>query len=353
MDKMTHTKFNFNNFLLAVSDGIDNIVDKNTSDIDYSSKRVGYIALKIASFNDFSKENLSDILSYIILSKQTIDDDTFKSFPFIDFEIFDNELVQQIISLSQKVEMSMDIENGFVVNKAFIIKNIEESEVDEVIKENFLYLAEMESFWLDLVSDRLPFFILDMLDDTTIEISFDRLLLIAKEISKIVYGYTNRIFKDELVVILEKMCKVYNFDNKDTSRVLLSGYLCDIGLLKIPQNIFLKKDTLTELEYDIVKSAPYFTKQILSTIFGFDDIAKLASNYCERIDGSGYPYQIAGNELSLKDRLLAVCYLYQTLQEERNCRESYEKEEIFKIIYEEVLAGRVDSSIVKDLRAIV
>jgi HD-GYP domain-containing protein (c-di-GMP phosphodiesterase class II) len=353
MDKMTHTKFNLNNFLLAISGSIDNVTEKNKNSIPYSSQIASFIALKIASFNDFTKENLSDILSYIILSKHNIEGDKLDKFPFIDIEIVKNELFQQILSLSQRVEMNIDIKNGFVVNKAFIIKNIEELEIDEVIKENFFYLAEMESFWLDLVSERLPFFILDILEDTTIEISFDGLLLIAKEISKIVYHYTNRIFRDELVTVLEKMCKVYNFDNKDTSRVLLSGYLCDIGLLKLPQDVFLKKERLNDLEYDIVKSAPYFTKQILSMIFGFDDIAKLASNYCERVDGSGYPYQVAGNELSLKDRLLAISYLYQALYEDRSYRKNYTKDEIFKILEEDAILGKLDVSIVQDLKAIV
>lgn len=352
MDKMTHTKFNLNNFLLAISGSIDNVVEKNKNSIPYSSQRVSFTALKIASFNDFTKENLSDMLSYIILSKQSIKDDRLKSFPFIDFEITTNELFQQIIVLSQRVEMNIDIKNGFVINKALILKDIEELEIDEVIKENFFYLAELESFWLDLVSERLPFFILDMLEDTTIEISYEQLLLIGEVVSEIIYHYTHRVFTNDLRDILLKMCKVYNFDNKDTSRVLLSGYLCDIGLLKIPHDIFLKKERLNDLEYDIVKSAPYFTKQILSMIFGFDDIAKLASNYCERVDGSGYPYQIAGNELSLKDRLLAISYLYQALQEERSYRGSYEKEEIFKIIEEEVLENRIDFSIAQDLKTI-
>lgn len=353
MDKMTHTKFNLNNFLLAISDGVDNVIERNKSGTPYSSQRVSFIALKIASFNDFTKENLSDMLSFIVLSKHNIEGDKLEQFPFIDFEIVKNELFQQIITLSQRVEMSIAIENGFVVNKAFIIKNIEELEIDEVIKENFFYLAEMESFWLDLVSERIPFFILDMLEDTTIEIPYERLLLIGEVVSEIIYRYTHRVFTNNLRDILLKMCKVYNFDNKDTSRVLLSGYLCNVGLLKIPQNIFLKKEILNDLEYDIIKSAPYFTKQILTMIFGFDDIAKLASNYCEKIDGSGYPYQIGGNELSLKDRLLSIIYLYQVLSEERSYRISYTKDEIFKILEEDVTLAKLDASIVQDLKLIV
>jgi len=353
MDKMTHTKFNLNNFVLAISNGIDCAIEKNRNGVFYSSQRVAFIALKIASFNEFTKSNLSDILSFIILSKHNIEDAELKNFPFLDFKIFNNEVFQQILRVSEEVENNIDIENGFVVNKAFIVGKIEELIVDEVIKENFFYLGEMESFWLDLTSQRLPFFILDMLEDTTIEIEYEKLLLIAKEVSKIVYKYSHRKFNTQLYDNLSTMCKLYNFDNKDTSRILLSSYLYNIGLLKVPQKILLKNSTLDELEYDRIKAAPYYSREILSMIFGFDDIAKLASNYSERIDGSGYPYGISGNELTLKDRLLSTICIYQALSEERSYRDSFEKEEKFKILEDEQKEGTLDSSMVADLRAIL
>jgi HD-GYP domain-containing protein (c-di-GMP phosphodiesterase class II) len=250
------------------------------------------------------------------------------------------------------VENNLDIKNSFVVNKSDVLNMVEELELDEIIKENFLYLGEVESFWLDLVSLRLPFFILDMLEDSTIEIEYEKLLLIAKEVSEIIYKYSHRTFNTNLVENLSTMCKIYNFDNKDTSRVILSGYLCNIGLLKIPQTLLLKSDRLDELEYEIIKSAPYYTKEILSMIFGFDDITKLASNYCEKLDGSGYPYHLGGNELSLKDRLLIILYLYQSLSEARSYRKAFSTNDIFKILEDEVILGRIDSSVVNDLKAI-
>jgi HD-GYP domain-containing protein (c-di-GMP phosphodiesterase class II) len=353
MDKMTHAKFNFNNFLLAISSGIDNAIEKNKNNIQYSSLRVVYIALKIASFNDFSKQDLSDIMSFIILSKHDIDTETLKQFPFINFAIFENNTLQNILHLCDAVENNIEINNNFVVNKSEIISLIEALVCDEVIQENFLYLAENESFWLDVASlQRLPFFILDMLEDTTLEIEYEKLLLIGKTIEQIVYKYANRTSKYSISKLLTAMATLYNFDNKDSSRFILSGYLHLIGLLKIPKGTIIKKDLLTPLEYDTIKSVPYYSKEILSMIFGFDDITKLVATYYEKLDGSGYPYHVEGNELSLKERVCGILCIYQAMSEERPYREALSQNEIFKILEEEGKGGRLDISVIKDLKTI-
>ncbi len=354
MDKMTHAKFNFNNFLLAISSGIDNAIEKNKHNIPYSSLRVAYIALKIASFNDFSKQDLSDITSYIILSKHHLDTRILKQFPFINFAIFENDTLHNILHLCDAVENHLEMKNNFVVNKSEIISLAESLLLDEVIQENFLYLAENESFWLDLASlQRLPFFILDMLEDTTLELEYDKLLLIGKTIEQIIYKYANRTSKHSINELLSVMAKLYNFDNKDTSRFILSGYLHRIGLLKIPKEIITKRDSLTPLEYDTIKSVPYYSKEILSMIFGFDDIAKLVATYYEKLDGSGYPYHIEGNELSLKERVCAVLCIYQAMSEMRPYRETLSQNEIFKILEEDGKGRRLDISVIKDLKTII
>ncbi|MBI3873651.1 MAG: hypothetical protein HY307_01325 [Arcobacter sp.] len=201
---------------------------------------------------------------------------------------------------------------------------MENLELDEDIKENFFFLSEKESFWFDLTNTyRLPFFILDMLCDTTLEISYESLIGIAKNISTIVYEYCDFVDGDFIEDALNKMCKLYNFDEKDTSRMILSGYLSNIGLLKIPQHIVQKPQQLTSLEYEIIKSAPYHTKQILLAVFGFDDIVKLASSIYERIDGSGYPYKLDGSELGLKNRVLSVVFIAKALGENRKYRKAF------------------------------
>lgn len=349
MDKMTHTKFNLNNFLLALSEPLDSCIEKNRYQTPFSSKRVAFIALKIASFNDFSKANLSDLLSFSILFNHNLEKSSLELFPFNDVTILENKTFKDILHLSYTIESMIKLEDERIVNKKEIIDTTENMEFDEIIKENFLYLADNYSFWFDLSDGyRLPFFILDLLDDETVEISYERLISICKIIYDISYRYANRSYDVDISFYLKTMCQLYNFDLKDTSRMILSGYLYTIGLCQIPQYIFQKKDSLSDEEYEIIVSIPYQTKKILSFIYGFDDIAKLASSYAEKIDGSGYPYRLEGSELTLKNRVLAIVSLYQALREERAYRKSLSKDESLKELILLGDKGNLDQSIIKD-----
>lgn len=348
MDKMTHAKFNLDNFLLSFSSTLDNAVEKNRFGVAHDSLRTVYIALKIGEFNEFSKENLSDILGYSIMKKHFSKDEIFNQLPLKDKTIFQNKLLEDILLLSSEVENNISVSNQFVINKSYLIECVEKLAIDEIVKENFFYLADMESFWLDLLSSRLPFFILDLLDDNTLEISYEDLLKIAQMISKIVYKYTNRTYNQRIIETLGVMAKVYLFDSKDSARILLCGYLYNIGILKIPQELFLKVGTLDEVEYDMIKSIPYFTKETLSMVYGFDDVAKLTATFQERIDGSGYPYHVEGNDLALKDRLLAIAIFDQALSEERSYRKAFNEKERCDLLLKKAKDGQLDISIVKD-----
>jgi HD-GYP domain-containing protein (c-di-GMP phosphodiesterase class II) len=354
MDKMTHTKFNLNNFLMALSPALDKKIQLTKE--HYSSKRIAFIALKIASFNDISAKTLSDMFSYIVLSKHKEAISHLSSIPFNDFSLLQSQTIQDIFKLALTVENNLKIENKFIINKQEIITSIEREEaIDEIIKENFFYLADNVSFWLDLMQeDRLGYHIFNMLDDFTIEYEYIELLKFTKIFYDMVYSYTNHSYNNS--TISDKIalaCQHYNFDNKDTARMILSGYLHNIGLLHIPHELFTKENNLSEVEYQIIQSAPYFTKYVLEQIFGFDDIAKFASATNESLDGSGYPYNLEGHELSLKHRIMNILYIYQALSEDRSYRKGLNKEDTFEVLESLAQKQKIDASVLKDIKSFI
>ncbi len=348
MDKMTHVKFNMDNFALSLGSSLDNEVGKNRSNTKFSSQRASFVALKIGEFNEFSKATLSDMMIYLTFMNHFTNEELIEILPFQDSTIFGDQNVVDIIRLVEVVEEYIQLDGLFTLNRDEIIRVVEELHINEIIKENFFYLADMESFWCDLSSPRLPFLILDMLEDNTIEISYDHLLSIVELVSKIIYRYTHREFNKKIIDRIKVMSAFYAFDSKDTYRLMMCGYLYNIGALKIPQIIFQKESTLDEVESQIVKAIPYYTKEIISMVYGFDDIAKLASTYQESLNGSGYPFCLEGNELALKDRVLAVVILDQVLSEERTYRKDFDLDERIEILHNQVENGRLDESVVKD-----
>lgn len=353
MDKMTHTRFNLNNFLLSVSQAIDNTVKANKFKTPHSSQRIGYIALNIGIFNNFSELELADILTFALLEKLGIKSEDIDFFPFSNKLIFENQLFSQLMILANEVEKNLNIKDGYIINQDHVVESIEYLNINEVLKENFFFLCEKESFWLDLTNEiRLPFLMLDMICDTTLEVSYSNLIGIAKVIYDISNKYANKNYEHTIDKNIVKMCKFYGFDEKDSSRMILSGYFHNIGYLKIPQNILLKEFKFTKEDEQAIKSIPYHTKQILSMIFGFEDIVKLASSVYEKIDGNGYPYKLSGSDLGLKNRILSLAVAIQDFSEDKYQNKLFAKKDIHDELKNMVKIGWLDASIVKDFMSI-
>lgn len=334
MDKMTHVKFNLNNFLFALSDAIDNTSNRSKN----SSKRVSYIALKIAKLNMIDEDIISDLLSYCLICDNQYLLKSTTQIPFNKQENILHEDFINIVKIAQFVNDSIKIDT-FITNKTKVIQALEDDEtLDEIYKENLLYLMEFEYFWLDLSNDEsLSFKILDMINDFTIEYSYEGLSQLSKLFYELYYQYTNNTYTQEIGIKAIKAANFYNFDQKDSARFQIASYLSYLGFL------VLQKE-LTDN-----KASSYFTKEIISKMFGFDDIAKLASSVDENIDGSGYPYKLAGNELSLKFRILTMIYRYQNLED----TQKYNKDEIINILDKEAQKGLLDKSVLKDIDALM
>ena len=340
MDKMTHTKFNLNNFLMSLSSSLDNTISNNKHNIKYSSKRLAYIAVNIASKQNLQAIDISDIFSYSIIYANKIASTNLKNFPFNNLSILENKEISTIVKIAYEIEQSLDIQNNIIVNKEDIIKSFSSTYTDE--------LFNTINFWFDLTSTyQLPFFIFNHIHDFTQEIHFDKLILLTNTINDIIYNYANRTYLNPINKKCKLICDFYGLDAKDTARMIISSNLINIGLLHIPLNILKKDSKLSASEYDIMKSAPYHTNSVLSQVFGFDDIAFLASSAYEKLDGSGYPLKLEANKLSLKNRIICILFIYQALSEKRSYRDAYLKDEIINILKKE--DGKLDTSLFSDI----
>jgi len=350
MDKMTHVKFNFNNFLMGISGALNNIEDNNRFDVSYESKRVAYIALKLTNYMNFEPEHFSDMFSYSVLYLFVHDKSDLERLPFIDSNIYTNESYEEIIQLAIEIEKNLEVKNNFIMNKS-LIKDIVlgNKSYSDSLKESFDDLSTDMTFWLDLMQDcQLPFFIYNFLQDFTIEISYEKLIELSEVINKIVYNYTDNQNASTIGIKCKSICEVYSMDDKDTSRMVLASNFHSLGKLFVSKEVFLKNTKLNDIEYDSIKSIPYFTASILKQIFGFDDIAKLCSTYAEKLDGSGYPYELEASYLSLKDRILSILVIYQALVEQRVYRKKYTHNEAIQILRDEAKLGKIDKTIVED-----
>ena len=93
-------------------------------------------------------------------------------------------------------------------------------------------------------------------------------------------------------------------------RLYLAGLLHDVGKIFVPGDILTKKTPLTEGEMDIIKKHPLHSYNIVKAFTHeykiLAGIENIILHHHERYDGTGYPDGLAGEEIPLKSRILAI-----------------------------------------------
>jgi putative nucleotidyltransferase with HDIG domain len=126
------------------------------------------------------------------------------------------------------------------------------------------------------------------------------------------------------------------FDTAQLRVLRRAGLLHDIGKLAISSRILDKPGKLTDEEFRVIQSHPVHTLAILERAPCFAELAQLAANHHEKLDGSGYPRGLAAPELDTPMRVLAVADVYEALTAQRPYREALTPHAAFEIIDRDV-----------------
>jgi HD-GYP domain-containing protein (c-di-GMP phosphodiesterase class II) len=97
----------------------------------------------------------------------------------------------------------------------------------------------------------------------------------------------------------------------------LAALLHDIGMLKLPDAVYLKEDDLTDKEFQLVRANTTLGYKILKGFSVSEEIALAAEEHHERLDGSGYPKALSGDKISFYSRIVAVVCSYDAITSKR------------------------------------
>jgi HD-GYP domain-containing protein (c-di-GMP phosphodiesterase class II) len=137
---------------------------------------------------------------------------------------------------------------------------------------------------------------------------------------------------DRACVIVMSLATACGEDAGTLRGLRRAALLHDIGKLAVSNRILDKPGPLTRDEFARVKEHPLVTERIMARVPGCEDMARVASAHHERLNGGGYPRGLAGAELTMPMRLLAVADVYEALTSERPYRRALSSERALEII---------------------
>ncbi|MCL2060933.1 MAG: HD domain-containing protein, partial [Oscillospiraceae bacterium] len=124
----------------------------------------------------------------------------------------------------------------------------------------------------------------------------------------------------------------------DHDTIIKAVPLHDIGKISIPDSILLKPGPLTKEEFEIIKTHAAIGSEIVKTMLDEDDTQYL--KYCydicryhhERWDSMGYPDGLAGEDIPLSARILAIVDVYDALVSTRTYKPPFPHDTAMEII---------------------
>ncbi|HEX3016100.1 MAG TPA: HD-GYP domain-containing protein, partial [Desulfobacteria bacterium] len=151
---------------------------------------------------------------------------------------------------------------------------------------------------------------------------------------------------------VEKIARKLGLTPQDLELVREAALLHDIGKIGVPENVLNKPGKLNSDEYEMIKRHSEIGAEIIHSIYFLEEVAEIIRYHHERVDGSGYPKGMVGEEIPLTARILAVADVYDALTTDRPYRKAMSPQQAKAILVAE--AGKnFDPAVVKALCAVI
>jgi putative nucleotidyltransferase with HDIG domain len=159
-------------------------------------------------------------------------------------------------------------------------------------------------------------------------------------------GHSERVTRLALAIGQE-----LGLSKKKLDRLHRGGLLHDIGKIGITRKILNKRSRLTPRELKVMQNHTTLGADILSPIPQYADVVPIVLHHHERLDGTGYPHQLAGKDIPFLARVLAVADVYDALRTERPYRPALSERAVMREI-RKMTGGHLDSTVVEAFMAV-
>jgi putative two-component system response regulator len=134
----------------------------------------------------------------------------------------------------------------------------------------------------------------------------------------------------------------------------IGGALHDIGKIGVPKSVLNKQGKLEPDEWEAMKKHPEFGYNICYPLRkNLKQALDVIRHHHEKMDGSGYPDGLKGDEISMPSRIMTVADIYDALTTNRPYRKAMPQDKAISILQEEVDQGKLDGTVVSCLIELV
>jgi putative two-component system response regulator len=140
--------------------------------------------------------------------------------------------------------------------------------------------------------------------------------------------------------------RILGLSDSDLHALRRGGVLHDIGKLGIPDSILLKRESLTEQEWAMMRTHTLIGGHLCEGLSSMRRVLPIIRHHHERWDGSGYPDGLAGEQIPYLARVFQILDIYDALASERPYKGSLSTEEIIAMFEEETQNGWRDPVLV-------
>jgi HD-GYP domain-containing protein (c-di-GMP phosphodiesterase class II) len=138
---------------------------------------------------------------------------------------------------------------------------------------------------------------------------------------------------DRVSQIAARLGRKLGLSSKEVNDLRVAGLLHDVGKIGIRDDILTKPEKLTAEEFEHIQQHPVIGDRIVSTIRYLAHLRPGVRNHHERYDGRGYPDQLAGEDIPLMARILAVADSVDAMMSPRCYRKALTPPQIDQILH--------------------
>jgi response regulator RpfG family c-di-GMP phosphodiesterase len=121
--------------------------------------------------------------------------------------------------------------------------------------------------------------------------------------------------------------KRLSFQPKDRTELQIASYLHDIGKIGISNRFINKKGTLSSTDWAIIKQHSNKSIELLAPLRLSSNILSFIQHHHEHYDGTGYPDGLAGEQIPIGSRIIAISDAYDSMTSNRPYRKPFSNEE--------------------------